>query len=102
MATFTEAQITDLAEILGTNSDLLSTHLDFYESLITDADKTAILARVTDYQAVEDKDLSIMPTESNFGAKIGSSEKRSLIRKRIAALLSWQGLDSGNRLIRTA
>ena len=100
MATFSESQITDLAEIFDTNSETLADHLEFYASVITESDKTAVLARITDFQAVEDNDTSIEPNVRNFGARINSNSKRALIRKRIAALLSWTLTGSGSRLVR--
>lgn len=89
MATFDEDEITDLAEILGTNSDLLDAHLDLYASVITDSDKTKVLARVTEWAAVDNDTVTIEPMERNFGVRKGSSSTRSLIAQRIAALLHW-------------
>ena len=102
MATFDESEITDLAEILGTDSNHLSVHLDYYAPLITDSDKTAVLSRVTDYQAVEDNDVDIYAKERNFGAQISSDKKRSLIRARIVSLLHAEDFvsASGSRLVR--
>ncbi len=100
MSTFTAQQITDLAEILSTNSDVLGLHLDYYASVITDTDKTAVLGSVTEYQAIESNDVSIEPMEKNFGARIGAGDKRSLIRRRIESLLQWQSVGTGSRLIR--
>lgn len=103
MATFTESQITDLCRIIGTNSDLLSTHLDYYETLITDSDKTAVLADVTAYELIEDDNVFVEPNVKNFGAKISPDGKRALIRNRIVNILQCSELVSGmggGRLIR--
>jgi hypothetical protein len=100
MATFDDSEITDLAEILGTNSIDLSTHLGFYEEVITDTDKISVLQRVTAYQAVEDDDLDVYAKEKNYGAQRSSDKKRSLIQSRIAKLLHWQNTNSGSRLVR--
>lgn len=99
MAQFTDAQITSLAEILGTSSNVLNAHLGYVGSLITETDKTSILNRVTEYQAVEDNDVSISPMERNFGARIDNSKKRSLIKNRIASLLLWE--TNEGRLVRS-
>ena len=102
MATFDEGEVTDLAEILGTNSDVLGLHLELYAAIITDSDKTAVLSRVTDYQAVEDNDVDIFAKERNFGAQRSSDKKRSLIRARIVSLLHAEDFvsASGSRLVR--
>jgi hypothetical protein len=90
MATFDETQVTNLARIFGTTSDLMSTWLDVRTSIITDADKTAILADITSYQAIQDDNLQLEPKERNFGTRLNASDKRSLIRNRIAGLIGWQ------------
>lgn len=95
MATFSSSQITDLAEILGTSSEILGNHLDVYAEVISEDDKTRVLERVTDYQAVEDKTTSFEPVLKNFGAKKNPATQRSLIKQRIAALLSWKVATSG-------
>lgn len=99
MATFTESQITDLAEILGTNSDLLGAHLDYYESVITDSDKTKVLARVTEWQGA-DVGVAIEPKERNFGVRIGANSTQSFIAQKIAALLQWPMASVSSRLVR--
>jgi len=99
MATFDESQITSLARIFGTNSDVMGLHLDLYAGIITDADKTAILLDVTAYGLVQDNDVSIDPKERNFGARIGADTKRSLIKQRIGGLIQFQ-VSSGSRLVR--
>lgn len=101
MATFTESEITDLAEILSTNSDVLGYHLDLYESVISDSDKTRVLELVTEWQAVSTSDMvvTIEPKERNFGARIGAGATTTSIAKRIAAFLQWP-LVTSSRLVR--
>ena len=99
MATFTAAQITDLADILGTNSDVLSLHLDFYAGIITDSDKTKVLARVTSYQALDDLHANFSPKESNEGLKLSASGQRNYYARKIANLLQFP-FDSGGNVMR--
>ena len=101
MATFTEAQITDLAEILSTNSSDLSYHLDAYEGVITDSDKTRVLELVTEWQALSTSDLvtTIEPNVRNFGVRMGAGATASNLVKRIGALLQFEPVSS-NRLVR--
>jgi hypothetical protein len=101
MATFTEDQITDLAEILGTNSDALGYHLDAYELVISDSDKTRVLELVTEWQAISTGDMvtTIEPKERNFGARVGSGALSASLARRIATLLQWT-IVSSNRLVR--
>ena len=100
MATFSESQVTSLAEIFGQTSDLMSQWLSIRDGIITESDKTAILADVTSYQAIEDDNVEISAKERNFGAAVSASNKRNLIKKRIAALIGWQ-MASGSRLVRS-
>jgi hypothetical protein len=99
MATFDESQVTSLAEIFGQTSDYMGQWLDVRASIITDADKTAILADITSYQAVEDDNVFVQPNVKNFGAEISPSQKRSLIKNRIGALIGWE-VSSSSRLVR--
>jgi hypothetical protein len=99
MATFDESQVTSLAEIFGQTSDYMGQWLDVRASIITDADKTAILADITSYQAVETDYVDIMPNIGNKGAKLSPDKQRSLIRNRIGSLIGWQ-VSSSNRLVR--
>ena len=101
MATFTESQITDLAEILSTNSDVLGDHLETYASVISDSDKVRVLELVTEWQAISTADMvvTIEPKERNFGARIGAGATTSSIARRIAAFLQWP-LMTGSRLVR--
>ena len=102
MATFTEAQITDLAEILSTNSDVLDYHLDLYESVITESDKTRVLELVTEWQAVSTADMvtTIEPKDRNFGVRVSAGATTSSVARRIAALLQFETSGSGSRLVR--
>ena len=102
MATFTEAQITDLAEILSTNSDVLDYHLDLYESVITESDKTRVLELVTEWQAVSTADMvtTIEPKDRNFGVRVSAGATTSSIAGRIARLLQFETSGSGSRLVR--
>jgi hypothetical protein len=99
MATFDAAQITSLAEIFGTTSDEMSYWLDGREGIITEADKTSILADVTAHQAIEDDNINVTAGPAGFQGRISPSDKRSLIKKRIGALLGWQVV-SGGGLVR--
>lgn len=87
MATFTDSQITDLCEILETNSDFLGQHLTYVGSLITETDKTKILLKVTEWVTAGAKFTDIEPKERNFGAKIRADRQKTQIRKQLAALL---------------
>jgi hypothetical protein len=100
MATFTEAQITDLAEIFTVNSHYMGEWLESRETMITDSDKTSILLDVTAYQAVQDDYVDILPNVANKGAKVSPDKQRSLIRGRIGALIDWQVTSGGGRLVR--
>lgn len=100
MATFTEAQITDLAEILSTNSSDLSYHLDAYEGVITDSDKTRVLAKVTEWQAIDTDFAKFEPKESNEGFQYDPGVKRAALVQRIATLVQWPVTTTSNRLTR--
>ena len=100
MATFTEAQVTSLARMFSTSSDVMGLHLDFYAGIITDADKTAIVADITAYEALENVAESIEPMERNFGVRVNSDGQRSLIRNRVAGLIGWETASGGSRLVR--
>ena len=101
MATFTSEQITDLAEILGTNSDVLGDHLEYFESVISDSDKVRVLELVTEWQAVGTSGMvqSIEPNMRNFGVRRGAGASASSLARRIASLLQWE-YSSGSRLVR--
>jgi len=92
MSTFTEAQITDLAEILSTNSDVLGDHLEYYASVISDSDKTRVLELVTEWQAVSTTDMvtTIEPKDRNFGVRVSGGAKINSIVARISALLQFE------------
>jgi len=102
MATFTESQITDLAVILGTNSDYLSQHLDFYASVITDSDKTKVLALMSQYDGFDNRYIAFTPTESNEGLNMNLSNAVGDVESKIAKLLQFEydSASSGNGLIR--
>lgn len=100
MATFTSAQITDLARILGTNSEELGYKLDIYAGVITDDDKTAVLADITAFEAIEDDNVFVTAGPAGFQGSISPDKKRSLIKKRIAALLHCDD-SGGSRLVRS-
>ena len=105
MATFSEAQVTDLAEILETNSINLAERLNLYASSITESDKTKVLAKVATWQAsAGDNFTSIRPKEANFGAEINPDKQKNQIKRQIAALILCDDLVSsggmGGRLVR--
>lgn len=95
MTTFSESQITDLAAILGTNSISMSTHIGLYANVITDSDKTKVLAYITDWQAAENDFVSFTPTESNEGFNLDTTRKRNAFASKIASLLQWEDYGSG-------
>jgi hypothetical protein len=100
MAEFDASQITDLAEILGTNSDVLDAHLDYYASVITDSDKTKVLSLVTSWQAVTSYQ-SIDAKDRNFGVNYSPAAHRNELASRIARLVQFeQGASTGSRLVR--
>ena len=104
MATFSESEITDLAEILGTNSDVLGAHLEYYASVITDSDKERVLELVTEWQAVSTTDMvtTIEPKDRNFGVRVSGGAKINSIVSRIASLLQFTMTAGGGqtRLVR--
>lgn len=100
MATFTESQITDLAEILGTNSDVLDYHLDLYAAIITDSDKTRVLERVVEWQAIDGDFVSAEPNATNGGGRYSPSEHRAALAARIAQILQFATYTGGSRLVR--
>lgn len=102
MATFTESEITDLAEILSTNSDVLGDHLEFYESVISDSDKTRVLELVTEWQAVGTSGMvtTIEPKDRNFGVRVSAGATTTSIAGRIASLLQFQTYTASGRLTR--
>lgn len=87
MATFTEAEISDLCEILECPSNYLAARLDFYASQITDSDKTKVLAKVDEWTTAGGNFTAIMPTEANFGAKINPNDAKAQIRRQIAQMI---------------
>jgi hypothetical protein len=99
MATFDESQVTSLAEIFGQTSDYMGQWLDVRASIITDADKTAILTDITSYQAIENDNINVTAGPAGFKGQISPSNKRSLIRDRIGALIGWE-VSSSSRLVR--
>lgn len=92
MATFTEAQVADIAVILGTNSDVMDDHLDYYESLITESDKTIIVAQIARYNnGTVTGRVWFEGTESNEGfnmSAIVAAANRDP-RAVIAGLIQW-------------
>ena len=92
MATFTDSEITDIAEIVGLTTDYLSNHLVYFASLIPDEAKTRALSRVADYQSVEDDVTEVHSNNANYGASISSSQKKAGIRDRICTLLYLTGI----------
>lgn len=101
MATFDAAQTTSLARMFSTSSNLMGYHLDEYEGVITEADKTAILLDITAFEAIEDDAESIEPKERNFGVRVNADAPRALIKNRVAGLIGWQMASSGgSRLMR--
>jgi topoisomerase IA-like protein len=83
MATFTEAQVTDIATVMEASSEYISGHLGVYGGFITESDKTAILADAAAYLLIQDDNVNIYAKESNRGAQINASAARRLIRDRV-------------------
>lgn len=101
MATFDASQITDLARIFGKSSNLLSFRVGLSASIITDADKTAVLLDITAYELIEDDNVNVSAGPAGFEGSISPAQKRSLIKKRIAGLLLIEDLlNSGTGLVR--
>lgn len=96
MATFDEAQVTSLCRILGTNSDRLDQHLTYHAQVITDADKTAVVADIAAFEAIEDDDTRLTPMSGNRGVDIDPDRQRARIRRRIAVLLHAEDFTSGS------
>lgn len=102
MATFTEAQTTSLAAIFTASSDVMDDHLVYYASVITESDKTAILAQVTRYENGTVKGrVWFDSTESNEGfnmsaVNVASNKDPKTI---IAGLIGWEVV-SGSSLVR--
>lgn len=91
MATFDEEQISDLAGVLGTNSDALGYHLDAFEAVITDADKANVIETLATVLAIPATTsvTSIEPNLRNFGARIGVGALEWKYCKKIADWLQW-------------
>lgn len=101
MATFTETQISDIAEIVGSNSDYLADHLSYYELQITEADKTKVLARVAEWQAIDGNFARFTATESNEGFNLSPDENRRFLVRSITTLLYLpMSMGGGSRLVR--
>jgi hypothetical protein len=105
MATFTAAQVTSLAVMFASNSDLMGDHLGFHEELISEDDKTAIIAQVTRYEngTVTGK-VWFEGTESNEGFNMSTPFAASNRdpREIVAGLIHWQWVNysGGGRLSR--
>jgi hypothetical protein len=102
MATFDAAQITSLAEIFGTTSDEMGYWLDGREGIITDADKTAIVAQIARYVNGTVKGrVWFEGTESNEGFNMGTVNVASNKDPKtiIGGLIGWPQ-SSGSRLVR--
>lgn len=102
MATFTEAQVADIAVILGTNSDLMDDHLDSYEGIITESDKTIIVAQIARYNnGTVSGRVWFEGTESNEGFNMSTPNNAAYKNPAevIAKLIQWP-LMTGSRLVR--
>lgn len=87
MATFTAQQVTDIAEVLCSNSLLVAERLTYIKDQITDTDKTKALALITEWQTASTDYTRVHPKEKNFGAEINPNDKKSSLVQRIANLL---------------
>jgi hypothetical protein len=92
MATFEEDEISDLAEIIGTNSDVLADRLTYYASVITDSDKTKVLARAAEWAAIDGDFVTAHPNQANGGGEYSPHAHRANIAQRIAKLLQCEDL----------
>lgn len=90
MATFAEGEVTSLARIFGTTSDIMQLWLSLRAGIITDSDKTAILADVTAFEVIESDNVYIDAGPAGFKGRISPQEKRDLIASGIAALIGWE------------
>lgn len=100
MATFDEAQVTAISRIFSADSDEMDAHLTYRASLITDADKAAVIADIAAHVAIEDDNVNVTAGPAGFQGRISPAEKRSLIKQRIAGLIKWPYY-GGSRLVRS-
>lgn len=105
--TFTAAEVTDLAEILQTNSDVLGLHLMLFAGVITETDKDKVLGLVEKWNAeggVGNQFVKVLPNDKNFGADIDPEREKSDIRAAISNLLQFpvggRPGGGGTRLVR--
>lgn len=101
MATFTPTEVTSLARMFSTTSDLMGNWLGIREGIITATDLAAIQADITAYELIDDNAESIEPNIRNFGVRLNADAPRALIRNRVAGLIGWEVASSGSRLIRS-
>lgn len=92
MAAFTDSQISDLCTILEVGSDVLGDRLTYYADLITDADKTKVVALIADWETAGAKFTSIVAKESNLGAQFDPNAQKQQLKRQIAALIYAQDL----------
>lgn len=97
MATFTEAQVSDLAELLNSNSDEVGDHLEYYADIITESDKTKVLDHIASWQAASTNFTSIHPNVRNFGARINPGDLKGFYARTIANLLHFSYAGAGDQ-----
>lgn len=107
MATFTESQISSLAGIFEVPSDTLSEWIGYSAALVTESDKTNVLAKITEWETIGSDFTKIHPMERNFGAEINPSDSKATLKRQVAAwlhitelLADYGGGSGGSRLTR--
>lgn len=102
MAVFDEAQVTSIASMFETNSDVMDTHLDLHAGIITDADKTEITAQIARFTNGTVKGrVWFEGKESNRGYNMSapvSADNRDP-RAVVAGLIQWSWYGSGQAML---
>lgn len=97
MATFSSSQITKIAIIFKTSSDVLNNRLVYFQNTITEEDKTEVVAILAEFAEVRRDYFVFTPTNSNEGFGLRSSSQKDDIIKELAGLLHCEDLvSSGN------
>jgi hypothetical protein len=97
MATFTEAQVADLAEVFAVNSNALAAQLNLFASLITESDKTKALGLITKWQELDadDNGTTFTAVTTNLGFNQDITIRKNEIRRTLANMLGCDDLLGG-------
>lgn len=87
--------MTDIARVFGASSDAMDYHLDLYANLITETDKTAVLADVDAHELIENDVEVVTAAAGGFKGNVSAFNKQAKIKKRIAGLIQWPYSSSG-------